>query len=177
MKLLLVLGLLSAAPAAASPADMASAVGDFYAVHQQSGQDGIPDEALRAKYAPTISPALRALLEAAAAAQERFEKDHKNAPPVIDGDLFSPNFDGVSSYKVGTCTQDAGGGRCTVGLHYAPQNPRARDKPADWTDTVYLVDVGGSWRVNDIAFGGDWDAGNQGRLTDVLKSVIADTGE
>jgi hypothetical protein len=175
VKALLAVCVLLATPAfAADEQGMAKAVEGFYAVHQASDQDGLPDAALRARYAPYISPALDKLLGDASAAQDRFARKLKNAPPMFEGDLFSPSFDGISTFKVGACATDANGAHCAVALHYAPKNPRPQDKPLDWSDTIYLVDVGGSWRVNDIAFGANRDPGNPGRLSDVLKSAISD---
>jgi hypothetical protein len=176
MKALLAACVLLATPAfAAAEQDMAQAVEGFYAVHQASDQDGIPDPALRARYAPYISPALATLLTQASAAQDRFAQKVKSAPPLVEGDLFSPNFEGITTFKVGACAADGRGAHCAVALHYTTKNPTAQDKPVDWTDTIYLVDAGGSWRVDDIAFGGNWDLGNRGRLSDVLKSAISDT--
>lgn len=175
MKALIAGGILLATPAfGADEQGMSKAVEGFYTVHQASDQDGLPDAGLRARYAPYISPALDKLLSDAAAAQDRFAQKLKNAPPMFEGDVFSPNFEGISKFAVGACAADAGGAHCTVALHYAAKNSMAKDKPLDWTDTIYLVDVSGSWRVDDIAFGGNWDSGNHGRLSDVLKSAISD---
>jgi hypothetical protein len=175
MKALLAGLALIASPAiAADDMGMARAVEGFYAVHQQSDQDGIPDAALRTKYAPYISPALAKLLDDVQSAQDRFAQKFKDAPPLMEGDPFSPNFEGISTFKVGACAADAKGAHCTVAMHYAARNPRPQDKPIDWTDTIYLVSVGGGWRVDDIAFGGNGDFGNHGRLSDVLKSAIND---
>jgi hypothetical protein len=166
--------LLATPACAADEAAMAKVVEGFYTVHQQSDQDGIPDAALRAKYAPFISQRLDTLLSDLASAQSRFAQKLKDSPPLVEGDLFSPNFEGISAFKVGTCTGDEKAAHCAVALHYAAKNPRPQDKPVDWTDTIYLVDTGSGWRVDDIAFGGNWDFGNHGRLSDVLKSAISD---
>lgn len=175
MKALLAAFVLLATPACAADEQvMAKAVENFYAVHQASDQDGLPDAALRARYAPYISPVLDKQLGDAAAAQDRFAAKLKNAPPMFEGDLFSPNFEGISTFRVGACTADANGAHCAVALHYAAKNALPQDKPIDWTDTIYLVDAGGSWRVDDIVFGGNSDFGNHGRLSDVLKSAISD---
>jgi hypothetical protein len=175
VKALLAFCVLMATPAfAAGEQDMAKAVEGFYAVHQASDQDGIPDPGLRAQYAPYISPGLANLLDEAAAAQAHFAQKVKDSPPLVEGDLFSPNFEGVSTFKVGACAGDAKGAHCAVALHYAAKNPTPQDKPIDWTDIIYLVETGGGWRVDDIAFGGNWDFGNHGRLSDVLKSAISD---
>ena len=31
------------------------------------------------------------------------------------------------------------------------------------------------WRVDDIVYGGAWDFGNKGRLSDTLKAVVAES--
>src|SRR5205823_4985973 len=97
--------------AAALPASMAGAGKDelarvlngFYTVHQQSSQDGVPDTKQRAKYQPFVSPELNKLLADADAAEARYTKANPDSPPMMEGDLFSPNFEGISSFKVGTC--------------------------------------------------------------------------
>lgn len=168
--------LLVAAPCAAEQADpqLAATLNGFYRVHQQSSQDGIPDAALRAKYEPYISPALDKLLADAGAADARFKKANLDSPPMVEGDLFSPNFEGITSYQVGACAVKGDAADCKVQLHYADAHPRPQDKPVDWTDTVALVKLGGGWRVDDIAYGGHWDFGNHGTLKALLKQTIAD---
>jgi len=156
--------------------DMTQVVSGFYKVHQSTTQDGIPDAGTRAKYAPFISPALEKLLADGDAAQDRYARANKDSPPLIEGDLFSPNFEGITSFKVGACTADAKGGSCKVALHYADAHPRLQDKPVDWTDTVTLMKTPSGWRVDDIAYGGNWDFGNHGKLTDTLEAAIKDAG-
>jgi hypothetical protein len=156
---------------------MAEAVTGFYQVHQATTQDGIPDSSTRARYAPYISPALEKLLADGDAAEDRYAKANKDSPPLIEGDLFSPNFDGISSFKVGACQPDAKGAHCKVALHYADAHPRPQDKPVDWADTVYLVQPPSGWRVDDIAYGGTWDFGNHGKLSDTLKAAIKNSGD
>jgi hypothetical protein len=155
---------------------MAQAVTGFYKAHQSTTQDGIPDAKTRAKYTPFISPALEKLLADGDAAEDRYAKANKDSPPLIEGDLFSPNFEGITSFKVGACTADAKGASCKVALHYADAHPRPQDKPVDWTDTVVVVKTPAGWRVDDIGYGGNWDFGNHGRLTDTLRSAIKDSG-
>lgn len=156
---------------------MAQVVTGFYQAHQSTTQDGIPDAKTRAKYAPFISPALEKLLADGDAAEDRYAKANKDSPPLVEGDLFSPNFEGITSFKVGACESDAKGAHCKALLHYADAHPRPQDRPVDWTDTVYLVKTPAGWRVDDIAYGGNWDFGNHGKLTDTLKSAIKDSGD
>ena len=164
--------LTSPALAQADTQDMAKTVDGFYAAYMTlHPSDGIPDQAVRAKFAPFVSPALDALFAEGNAAQDRYAKATKNqAPPLVEGDPFTPNFEGATSYKLGACTTDARGGHCAVALAY--DDPK--NKPLAWTDTVYLVHTPQGWRVDDIAYGGKWDFGNKGRLTQTLKSAITE---
>ncbi|HEY2070467.1 MAG TPA: hypothetical protein VGG48_13000 [Rhizomicrobium sp.] len=166
------------APPAGDAGAMAQAVGGFYAVHQATTQDGIPDTRLRARYAPYVSPALSKLLADADDGEVYYAKQNKDSPPLVEGDLFSPNFEGISSFKVGACSVDAKRGldfgHCNVTSHYAAAHPRPQDKAVDWTDTVFLVRTPGGWKIDDIGYGGNWDFGNHGKLSDVLKAAIDD---
>jgi hypothetical protein len=161
---------LGAAAGNVTPEDAVSA---FYRVHQQSTQDGIPDAKLRAKYELTISPQLDRLLQDGEAAEPRFAHDNPGSPPMVEGDLFSPNFEGISTFKMEGCSIKAKIAQCRMQLHFAAAHPRPQDKPVDWSDVVTLVQTDGGWRVDDIAFGGSWDFGNHGTLKGKLKDTIA----
>jgi hypothetical protein len=170
---LAVLLTLAAGPAlGGEPDDLAKAAHAFYDVYLTlHPSDGIPDKATQAKFVPVVSPALLQLFVDGDAAEDRYAKATKNqSPPLIEGDLFTPNFEGATSYVVGTCVADAAGGHCPVTLTYDDH----KDKPFRWTDTVFLVRTQQGFRVDDIAYGGTWDFGNKGRLTRTLKGAIAD---
>jgi hypothetical protein len=160
----------SAAHAQSNSDALAKAAHGFYDAYMTlHPSDGIPNAATRAKFAPYVSPALDRLFVEGDEAEERYVKATKNqAPPLVEGDLFTPNFEGATSYKIGMCATDAQGGHCAVTLAYDDR----KDKPLGWTDTVYLVRTDQGWRVDDIAYGGTWDFGNKGRLTRTLKSAI-----
>jgi hypothetical protein len=141
----------------------------FYRVYQTfHPSDGIPIGGDLAKYEPFISPALDALLKQAGDAQARFAKDNKDSPPLVEGDLFSSLFEGASSVAVGACDDDGRRGRCEVALTHTEPGK----KPFAWTDTVLLVNTPAGWRVDDIDFGGNWDFGNKGSLSETLKQAI-----
>lgn len=164
---------------AAGTDQMGSVATGFYGAYSTfHPSDGIPDAKARAKYEPFISPALDALLKQGDEAEDQFAKANKDSPPLIEGDLFTSNFEGATAYKVGVCSGDAKTGRCTVLLGYDPgrtNNPK--DKPFDWTDIVYLVATPQGWRVDDIGYGATWEFGNKGRLSDTLKDAIANATE
>lgn len=161
---------------AAGADEMDQVVNGFYGAYATfHPSDGIPDAAGRAKYEPFISSALDTLLKQSDDAEIKFNKAHKDSPPLIEGDLFTSNFEGATAYKAGSCSGDTKSGRCAVSLTYDPgktNNPK--DKPITWTDTIYLVAGSGGWRIDDIGYGGSWDFGNKGKLSETLHSVIRD---
>jgi len=160
----------NAAPSGSDAAAMFQAATGFYGVYLTlHPSDGIPDATLRARFEPFISPALDSLLADGDAAEQRYVKATKNqAPPLVEGDLFSPNFEGATSLGIGTCVADAKGGHCPVAMVYDDR----KDKPIRWTDTVRLVNTPDGWRVDDIAYGKD--LGNKGSLTDTIRDAIAE---
>ena len=124
--------------------------------------DGIPDAATRAKFAPFVSPALDQLFVDGDEAEEHYATATKNqSPPLIEGDLFTPNFEGATSYRIGACASDAHGGHCAVTLTYDDR----KDKPIGWTDTVYLVRPRRSGASTTSPMAATADFGNKGRLT------------
>jgi hypothetical protein len=167
---------LLATPAFAA-GDPGAAVNAFYDVYagQHAQGIGIPDATVRLRFQPVLSPRLNKQLTDAAAAQGRLTAKVKNAvPPVLEGDIFSSLFEGAGAWKVGACQTTAKTARCSVALSYIPPpaaGPRA--KPANWNDTVLLVNTPQGWRVDDVVYDAGFAFGNTGRLSDMLSMVIA----
>lgn len=132
--------------------------------------DGIPDAGGRARLQPYLSPALNKLLAEAAAAEARFSAKIKDSPPLIEGDLFSSLFEGATGSKLGTCAISGNQTRCPVAFTHASSNGKA----TNWTDTLLVANTAQGWRVDDIAYGGGFQFGNTGRLSDTLKTVISE---
>lgn len=169
--------LLAASGAAAAPSDLdqvAAVANGFYGVYGTfHPSDGIPDAKGRAKYEPYISASLDKLLIDGGAAEAHFAKAMKNmSPPLVEGDLFTANFEGATSWHVGDCKIAGDAARCAIALAYA--DPDGKDKPFHWTDTLYLLRTNAGWRVDDIGYGGTSQFGNKGRMTDTLQSAIRD---
>jgi hypothetical protein len=171
------LGFLAAFAAAyASDSDEVSAAANgFYGIYAGfHPSDGIPDAKARAKLEPFISPALDRLLIDGEIAERHFASVTKNmSPPLIEGDLFTSNFEGATAYHVGVCVPAGAAAHCTVTFGYR-SNAKEDAKPVNWTDTVYLVHTAKGWRVDDIAYGATWAFGNKGRLKELLESAISD---
>jgi hypothetical protein len=168
-----VLAILVAASAAIGQASetgtMVKTVDGFYRAYETfRPPDGIPKGTVLRRFQPFISPTLDKLFIAGEIAENRYEQVTKGQyPPLIEGDVFTPNFEGATSFVVGPCEADAHGGHCAVSLSYD-----GGQKPLHWTDLVSLVHTSSGWRVDDIAYGGNWDFGAKGRLSDTLRSAI-----
>ncbi|MES2472808.1 MAG: hypothetical protein V4601_08205 [Pseudomonadota bacterium] len=182
----LFLALMLAAPAASqtqavkAPADPAAAANAFYAVYgpQVGKGGGIPDAATRLRFSAVLSPRLNKQLADAAAAQARLTAKVKNAvPPMLEGDVFSSLFEGATAWKVGACQSDGSNARCPVALTHVspPIAGRAPVKPAQWNDTVLLTNGPGGWKVDDVIYDASFAFGNTGRLSAMLRMVIAAT--
>ena len=119
--------LVAALPAQADDiTDMAAAANRFDATVAASPRSGgLPEGAARGRYLPLFSARLARLVNDAGAAQGRFHAKIKNAPPLIEGDIFSSQFEGFQTYRVGACTGSAMAGRCSVQLHYGAAQPDA----------------------------------------------------
>jgi hypothetical protein len=158
--------------------DMTRIVNGFYGAYFTfHPSDGIPDAKGRAKYAPFLSPALETLLAQGNEAEQKFAKANKDSPPLVEGDLFTSNFEGATSFSIGACKGDAKAGHCTAALAYDDRKDNPKDKPLSWNDTVYLVATPFGWRVDDIGYGASWDFGNKGKLSETIQSAIVNASE
>jgi hypothetical protein len=180
LALMLVTPAVAQSQAVTPPADPAAAAHAFYAVYgpQVGKGGGIPDAATRLRFSAVLSPRLNAQLAAAAAAQARLTARVKNAvPPMLEGDIFSSLFEGATGWKVGACQSDGNTARCPVALtHVAPAIAgRAPVKPAQWNDTVLLTNGPQGWKVDDVIYDAGFAFGNTGRLSSMLRMVIAAT--
>lgn len=171
--LLLAFLLLAALPAHAAD-DPAQAVNAFYAVYKTQPPGGIPDATGRLRFSPVLSPRLNKQLVSASAAQARLSAKVRNAPPMLEGDIFSSLFEGATAWKVGACQADAKTARCPVALTYVPpQTANAKvPKPASWNDTILLANTPQGWKVDDVIYDAGFAFGNTGQLSGMLDMVI-----
>ena len=176
MRSLFIAFLLLAAPALAA-GDPAGAVNAFYGVYaaQHAQGEGIPDATVRLRFQPVLSPRLNRQLADAAAAQARLTAKVKNAvPPVLEGDIFSSLFEGAGAWKIGACQTTSKTASCPVALSYVPPPAAgAKAKPANWNDTILLVNTPQGWKVDDVVYDAGFASGNTGRLSEMLGTVIA----
>jgi len=136
----------------------------------RSGCRGLPVGPLWKQLKPLLSADFALVISRAQELQARAIKEFPDEkPPWIEGDFFSSLFEGPTSFTVGKPTKDADGMSMRV--------PVAMEHAADgvvekWTDTFVLVLEGGSWKVDDLAFGGEWDFAAQGLLKESLRESL-----
>ena len=78
-----------------------------------------------------------------------------------------------SAWKVGACQADAKTARCPVALSYVPPPAARAPKPANWNDTILLVNTPKGWKVDDVIYDAGFAFGNTGRLSGMLQMVVA----
>jgi hypothetical protein len=160
----------SSAIADTATGDLTKIVDGFYRAYESfRPPDGVPDADARKRFEPYITPQLDRLLSDVSDAQSNYEKATKGQfPPLIDGDPFTPNYEGATSYSIGLCAMDSRGAHCSVSLSFETSTGKARN----WTDTVWLARLSDGWRVNDIEYGVNGDQGSKGTLSGTLRSAI-----
>lgn len=158
-----------AAPAAAARAPKAEDAAErFYAAYLAVHPPGLPEGDGLKKLEPFLSRKLRDLIDAALVEQERFEKAHPgDKPPFVDGDYFSSNFEGISSFRVGKAEARGNGYRVEMHLTYA-EGEGADAQRVEWKDVLVLVEEDGKLLVDDVDLQGDWPFATHGRLSEIL---------
>ncbi|HLX79169.1 MAG TPA: hypothetical protein VKS43_01160 [Burkholderiales bacterium] len=128
------------------------ATASFYRAYAQlrktEGMTGIPNEAQLAKLSPLITPALRGLFSAALREQKRCkDRFPGDKPPWIEGDIFSSNFEGFTSFSVADSRPRNQGRQVSVSFTYAEGKSRVR-----WNDVLVLRNGAGRWLVEDLYY-------------------------
>ena len=92
----------------------------------------------------------------------------EDSPPLVEGDLFTPLFVGAISWKLSACSASGNNARCPVTFTHA----EAGHPALTWTDALLLVNTPQGWRVDDVVYGGGFQFGNTGKLSDTLRTVL-----
>jgi len=150
-------------------AEVQNAATAFYYEYLHGRPGGLPGPRQRARLRPLLTVRLNVMLVRADEAEARHAwRTHGHAPPLIEGDVFTSMFEGAGSYQIQRCRIAETRAICQVALGY--DQPGAR--PAHWHDQVVLKRTRSGWRVDDVVYGGTWQFGAKGRLTDTLRAAI-----
>jgi hypothetical protein len=143
----------------------------YSSLRATGGLSGIPNESQLARLAPLITPELRDLFGAALREQERCAKQFPgDKPPWIEGDIFSSNFEGFTSFS--SASSKPGEQRREVAMRFSYADGKQR---VNWTDTLFLRNEAGRWLVDDIFYRGHFafTSGFGKNLKSSLKSIPA----
>jgi len=152
---------------------------NYHKLRQSGGLTGIPNEAQLAQLSPLITPQLRKLFSAAYLEQQRcIKQSPDDKPPWIEGDIFSSNFEGFTSFNAenskpqGQARQVS---RKQVPIKFVYIEGKYKVK---WTDTLVLRNEAGHWLVDDIFYHANFafTSGFGKNLQSSLKSIPACQG-
>ncbi len=162
-----------AALAAEGNRDIQQAANGFYKTYLKVQPSGVPKENEQQQFRPYITDSLSRLLKQADQAERRYARVTKGeAPPLLEGDLFTSLFEGAAAFRVLSCDAKASAGSCWVELTYVDPGDRSSFK---WKDKAHLVKGARGWLVDDIEFLGDWQFMHKGHLKDLLTRVIKES--
>jgi hypothetical protein len=146
------------------PGTPADVVQRFVDLHARHSGNGAPDAAELATYAPLLTRGLRDALARAHAQTERDQREHPDDKPAyVEGALFASLFEGYERGAPVTIAVEGDRAQVPVRFVHAEKGEAVR-----WTDTFVVVREDGTWRIDDVVYGGDWDFANHGRLRDHL---------
>ena len=139
-------------------------VSRFYESIPKNDPGGAPDAATLDAWRPLLSQDLAAGLELARIAlDDAAAANPDEKPPYADGALFGSLFEGWTTAQPLTVAMEGDKARVPVCFVYESDGQRT-----EWADTVELVREGGAWKIDDVAYGGQWDFANTGTLRETL---------
>ncbi|HML95748.1 MAG TPA: hypothetical protein PKC29_09995 [Thermodesulfobacteriota bacterium] len=145
----------------------ADTVSGFYGAYIEVKPRGIPDAEKLARLSPYLAPGLVSLLKEADLAEKKYKEETKGeAPPLVEGDVFTSLFEGADAFQVGKCEEKDDSAECEVG--FSNTNP-GDGKTFKWKDAVLLEKTDKGWLISDVDYKGDWDFAVKGTLTGMLK--------
>ena len=142
----------------------------FYSTVLTFREPGIPSRIEIRKLKGVASQGLIGLLGRARQSEALYARKTKDqVPPLVESRLFFSLFEGAQSLEAVIPERDE---TFLVELSYADSTGQTH-----WKDRVFLVKESRRWRVDDIAFLGEWAFGGGGRLQDTLRAVIQTADE
>lgn len=150
------------------PATATMVVEQFYRATIANRVSGAPTREQLVTLAPYLSDTLHSLL---VAARKRNEADAARAPDekpsFAEGDLFSSLFEGPNAVEL---VGDSARG--PVRVVQVRMTSIGVNPPVTWIDHVVLTPKLGSYVIDDIEYGGQWDFASKGSLRSSLVAAL-----
>jgi hypothetical protein len=139
-------------------------VSRFYDGFPKGDAGGAPDAATLDAWRPLLSKGLAAALERARAERDAAAAAHPDEkPPYVEGALFGSLFEGWTTAQPLSVAMEGETASVPVCFVYEADGQRT-----EWADTVKLVREDDAWKIDDVAYGGQWDFANTGTLREAL---------
>lgn len=148
-------------------------VSSFYQTHQTTRPNGALTLKELITFRHFLSVPLFDLLKDVSVADEshRAQAAADPQPPMIEGDPFSSNPSGASTFRILKCEQspERDSIQCGVELIFSDAKLKA---PAKWTDKVLLARDARGWVIDNIQFAGGAAPMRSGDLQGTLRKLL-----
>ncbi|MBO9537944.1 MAG: hypothetical protein J7548_14885 [Herbaspirillum sp.] len=148
-------------------------VGNFYQMHQTAHPSGALTLNQLITFRHFLSVPLFDLLKDVSVAEEARSAESAAAaaplPPLVEGDIFTANPGGASTFRVVRCDMQERESECTVELTYSDARLQA---PAKWTDKVVLTHDARGWVIDNVKYAGGQAPMRAGNLQDTLRKLL-----
>lgn len=161
-------------------------VGSFYQMHQSARPSGALSLNELISFRHFLSVPLFDLLKDASVADETRKAnataaasdaaadtdstdDAEPAPPLLDGDIFTANPAGASTFRVVNCEMQERDSVCAVELVYSDARLKA---PTKWTDHVQLTRDARGWVIDNVEYAKGAAPMRSGNLQDTLRRAL-----
>lgn len=142
----------------AGTASAGKAAESFYDAYRKAPFTGLPDRKQMAAFAPYFSRSLQQLMKKAQGRQARcIQANPEEKGPWVEGNLFSSNFEGFTTFSVGRV--QAGGSATRQVIEIRFEYVESNQKHA-WNDRAVLVKQDGGWVIDDVQYGSGQAFGN-----------------
>ncbi|MBB5391471.1 MULTISPECIES: hypothetical protein [unclassified Herbaspirillum] len=146
-------------------------VSDFYRMHQSARPSGALTLNELITFRHFLSVPLFNLLKDVSVAEEARAAQSAAAPlpPLLEGDIFTANPGGASTFRVVQCDMQKRESECSVELIYSDAKLKA---PAKWVDKVLLTRDARGWIIDNIQYAGGQAPMRNGNLQDTLLKLL-----
>jgi hypothetical protein len=147
-------------------------VNSFYQTHQAVRPGGALSLKELITFRHFLSVPLFDLLKDVSVAEEaHLAQAGSNAPPLVDGDLFTTHPKGASTYRVLDCDISEHDSNCAVELIYSDAKLQS---PFKSIDRVVLKRDARGWVIDNIEYGGNNNGSgmHQGNLQQNLQAIL-----
>ncbi|AKN66976.1 hypothetical protein G5B88_18355 [Herbaspirillum seropedicae] len=107
--------------------------------------------------------------EEARVTQAASRADDEPLPALVQGDLFTTNPNGASTFRIVQCEAQEREASCAVELIFSDAKLQS---PAKWTDKVVLARDARGWVIDNIQFAGGPAPMRSGTLQEAMRKVL-----